>query len=114
MITLRTLLLTAALGCVVACAPGGNPTGEWRHGDEFEEQVTEGLPALTIVDIDPDAPTRRMRKMRPLADHIADGLGWQSSQVQVVIARTPHDVAAMMQAGDADLFIDSGSWCVHW
>lgn len=62
---------------------------------------------LTIGDIDPDTPINRIRKIRPLADHLAKELGWNKSNVKVRIARNIDELVTMLQKGEVDLFIDS-------
>lgn len=64
-------------------------------------------PYITIGDIEPDTPTDRMLKLRPLANHIAESMGWEPARVQVRIARSLPEITAMMKDGLVDLYIDS-------
>ncbi|MDA0978470.1 MAG: PhnD/SsuA/transferrin family substrate-binding protein, partial [Proteobacteria bacterium] len=61
----------------------------------------------TLIDVDPDTPTSRVSKIRPLADHIAKGLNWEPSRVRIFIARSIEAVADMMLNEQADLLVDS-------
>jgi len=71
---------------------------------ESREPVT---PYITIGDIEPDTPTDRMLKLRPLANHIAESMGWEPGRVQVRIARSLPEITAMMKDGLVDIYIDS-------
>lgn len=81
--------------------------GEWMSAGP-QRQAQEALePFMTIGDIEPDSPTDRMLKLRPIADHIAESMGWEPGRVQVRIARSVPEITAMMSDGLIDIYIDS-------
>lgn len=87
----------------VACAPpesapgGGSPSAVGLSGR-----------ILTLGDVDPDTPTERVRRMQPLADHLAAGLTEHGiSGGRVVIARNLREMAELMRDGKVDVYFDS-------
>jgi len=62
---------------------------------------------ITLGDIDPDTPTRRHQRIRPLADYIADKLNWDRSRVKVRIAQSIDEISIMLIEGRVDVFLDS-------
>lgn len=81
--------------------------GDWMSAGAQREAEEALEPFITIGDIEPDSPTDRMLKLRPLADHIANSMGWERGRVQVRIARSVPEITAMMNDGLIDIYIDS-------
>jgi len=80
----------------------------WKStGEATVRQSSPDKTTLTIGDIDPDIPINRIRKIRPLADHLAKELGWDKASVNIRIARNIDELVAMLRKGEVDLFIDS-------
>lgn len=104
------LLLATALCCLpwlTACQPGGGES-EWRtSGTPVDKVEDSGIVTITLGDIDPDTPTSRMLRIRPLADHLSAELGWERSRIKVVIARSIEEISVMMADGRVDIFMDS-------
>ena len=77
--------------------------------DDKKKSVTNQVngPSITLADIDPDSPSNRMLKLRPLADYIAQKLGWDNARVKIVIASSVDEISAMVKDGKVDLFLDS-------
>lgn len=104
----RTSTILLLVLTVIACTKPVSDR-EWQaKGDAVSSGAQAGLPTITISDIDPDTPTRRLRRLRPLADHIADKLGWDRSRVRVRIGRSIDEMILMFQQEEVDLFVDSG------
>lgn len=99
---LSLLLLVFAGGC-----DSRDEKSEWRAPTEAVEPDTHEGPTITIGDVDPDTPTSRVQKIRPLADYVAAELNWHPSRVQIMVARSLDDIAVMMKEGRVDLFVDS-------
>lgn len=94
--------LTVLYGC-----DGSVTVGEWQSPDGLRASAQEIQPYITIGDIEPDTPTDRAHKLRPLANHIASAMGWQPQRVQTRIARSVPEITAMMRNGLVDIYIDS-------
>lgn len=100
------LLALICLAILCGCDVSG-PRGDWMSAGGSSESRETVTPFMTIGDIEPDTPTDRMLKLRPLADHIALAMGWEPGRVQVRIARSVPEITAMMKDGLVDLYIDS-------
>lgn len=62
---------------------------------------------LTLGDIDPDTPTRRIQNIRPLANVLARRLGWPEHRVQIRVAQSIDQMANMLKDGRVDIYLDS-------
>jgi phosphonate transport system substrate-binding protein len=82
---------------------------DWRTtGDVVTEVEQTEDSVLTIGDIDPDTPVHRMNQIRPLANYLARGLGWEDTfRVRIRIARSVDEMASMIENGKVDIFMDS-------
>lgn len=97
--------MALALVMLAACdAP--SPTGWQTSGERIQHSEPEGI-TITIGDIEPDTPTSRHRRLRPLADHLARELGWAPERVKVRIARSLQEISTLMRRGEVDLYVDS-------
>ncbi len=104
---LRTLFVVA--GLLLAGCGETDSSGDWQSsGDTPPPMIAADKTTITISDIDPDTPTRRLQILRPLADYIADGLGWDRSRVRVRIGRSIDEMIFMFKNYEADLYLDSG------
>ncbi len=109
MINKGCFLLAAfcALALITGCERSTTEK-EWRtSGEKVQREADGDITTVTLGDIDPDTPTSRMRRIRPLADHLADELGWDRSRVKVLIARSIEEISDMMADGRVDVFMDS-------
>jgi phosphonate transport system substrate-binding protein len=63
---------------------------------------------LTVGDIDPDTPTRRIRLLQPLADHVAHRLASRGVVAgRVRIATDIEEMATLLRNGAVDYYVDS-------
>ncbi|MBL4681714.1 MAG: phosphate/phosphite/phosphonate ABC transporter substrate-binding protein [Pseudomonadales bacterium] len=94
---------------LLLAACGGEQKNEpWQSsGTERKQNFSSGETTITLSDVDPDTPTDRMHKIRPLANFIAAGLGWDSSRVKVRIARSVEEISVLLEDGRVDIFVDS-------
>jgi phosphonate transport system substrate-binding protein len=96
-----------ALFAVSSC-DNQSAESEWKSTGDAKERVSNlALTTFTIGDIDPDTPINRIRKIRPLADHLASELGWESPRVKIRIARSIDEIMTMLKESEVDLYIDS-------
>ncbi len=106
----RTTLQCLCFALVLIIAGCDNPSKDTAWKSSGEVTLHEQAPpetTLTIGDIDPDTPINRIRKIRPLADHLAKELGWDKTNVKIRIARNIDELVTLLQKGEVDLFIDS-------
>ena len=102
------LIVVFLFGFQLAGCERSNEEPQWRNKTEpVPSHDQSDLLTLTLGDIDPDTPTNRLRKIRPLADHIAGSLEWDTSRVKVRIARSIEEMSTMLKDGRVDMFIDS-------
>jgi len=82
---------------------------DWRTTQIQAAISTQGNGSiLTIGDIDPVTPVHRMNQIRPLANYLARGLGWDDTyRVRIRIARSVDEMALMVRNGEVDIFMDS-------
>ncbi|MDA0272853.1 MAG: phosphate/phosphite/phosphonate ABC transporter substrate-binding protein [Proteobacteria bacterium] len=104
--TFRGLCFTLLI-IISGCDDLSRDTPWQSTGEATLRQSSPDKTTLTIGDIDPDTPINRIRKIRPLADHLAKELGWDKASVNIRIARNIDELVAMLRKGDVDLFIDS-------
>ena len=63
---------------------------------------------ITLGDVDPEKPAKKIRRFQPLADHLAENLReFGIEQGQVVIARDIPEMARFLQEGKVDVYFDS-------
>jgi phosphonate transport system substrate-binding protein len=100
--------LSFALLIIISGCDDPSKDTSWKStGEATQRESTAFEATLTIGDIDPDTPINRIRKIRPLADHLAKELGWDKANVKVRIARNIDELVTMLRKGEVDLFIDS-------
>ena len=98
---LPAVLLVALLG---ACSSDPTPT------PHQPQPTTTPLPeqVITIGDIDPDEPTKKIKRFQPLADYLAEHLKDHGITTgNVVIARDIEEMGAFLRDGKVDLYFDS-------
>lgn len=86
---------------------------------QAQESLSDTLPApsgeipssnqvITIGDIDPDSPRKKIERLTPLAVYLADHLQeFGITEGKVVIARDIQEMAKLLETGAVDLYIDS-------
>ena len=63
---------------------------------------------ITIGDIDPEEPAKKIKRFAPLADYLAKGLGELGIRDgRVVIARDIEEMARFLSDGTVDIYMDS-------
>ena len=63
---------------------------------------------ITIGDIDPDDPAKKLKRFQPLADYLANHLeSFGIHEGQVVIARNIEEMAQFVLDGTVDIYFDS-------
>lgn len=90
------------------CAPESDPvvTTSAEVGDGLLGR--EAGARFTLGDIDPIEPARRVRRLQPLADHLAERLGGSGYATgHVKVARDIGEMASLLERGEVDLFLDS-------
>ena len=105
---LRQLAITAILSMMLfttlgACGDneGVTPTSPGTPALSFDQ-------AITLGDLDPDNPTKKIRRFQPLADYLAERLGeFGIEKGNVVIARDFDDMAGFLKDGTVDFYFDS-------
>ena len=108
MIKTRAFSVGLLLAVWLAGCGGGERQADWQTtGRPIAPGETSDEVTITIGDVDPDTPTNRMLRIRPLADYISRELGLPARNVRVEIARSLDEVAAMMLDGRVDVFMDS-------
>ena len=99
-VALTGLFLWLAMGCGPAST---SPMPTPRPSPSLE---TEQL--ITLGDIDPDEPTKKIKRFAPLADYLAEQL--KESGIaggRVVIARDINEMATFLKEGTLDVYFDS-------
>ncbi len=101
------ILLTAAFCLLLGCEQQ-NQEQEWRSNTAAEAPASAVVETtITIGDIDPDTPTARMQRIRPLADAMANYMGRDPSAVKIRIARSIDEISQLIMSGEVDLYVDS-------
>ena len=63
---------------------------------------------ITVGDIDPDEPAKKIKRFQPLADYLADRISDYGIETgQVVIARDIEEMAGFLRDGRIDIYFDS-------
>ena len=63
---------------------------------------------ITIGDIEPDEPTKKIKRFQPLADYLAEHLkAYGIEGGQVVLARTIEEMGGFLGDGTVDIYFDS-------
>ena len=63
---------------------------------------------ITLGDIDPDEPAKKINRFQPLADYLARNLGESGIQIgRVVIARDIEEMGQLLRDGSVDVYFDS-------
>ena len=63
---------------------------------------------ITLGDVDPDDPTKKIKRFQPLAEYLAENLRDHGIVAgNVVIARDIEEMAAFLREGTVDLYFDS-------
>jgi len=100
----RLGLVALGIAFAFACTESRDPTREKVDGLEL---VSTGR-AITIGDIDPSEPAKRIRRLQPLADLLGRQLGEHGiERGSVVVARSINEMAELLRSGEVDLLFDS-------
>ena len=93
------------LSLLVACAGRANPTPTVAPVPAATASPGQ---VISLGDIDPDEPIKKLRRFQPLADYLADRLKPLGIQdVRVVIARDIEEMARFLAEGTVDVYFDS-------
>lgn len=69
---------------------------------------TEKPRTITLGNIDPDEPSRKIKEFQPLADYLAQQLkGFGIKEGRVVIARDIAEMAHLIRNGNVDIYFDA-------
>ena len=72
------------------------------------EDIPSANQVITIGDIDPDSPKKKIERFTPLANYLADQLQeFGITEGRVVIARNVEEMAMLLEKGDVDVYMDS-------
>jgi phosphonate transport system substrate-binding protein len=72
------------------------------------EEIPSANQVITIGDIDPDSPKKKIERFTPLADYLANHLQeFGITEGRVVIARDVEEMAKLLENGDVDVYMDS-------
>lgn len=102
-------LAAAALGTVVlSLATGCSPEPQASSGTADRALRLATGPAITIGDIEPIEPAKRIRRLQPLGDLLGSRLSAHGiERGRVVVARTIEEMAGLLARGEVDLYCDS-------
>ena len=93
-------LFVAACGATAA-APTATPTAS-------ASPTPEALKMITLGDIEPEEPAKKVARFKPLADYLADNLAEFGMQAgEVLIARDVEEMAGFLRDGKVDIYFDS-------
>ncbi len=99
------IFLTLLALALIAC---NSPQG---GADLLPSPPIAPLPAnavITIGDIDPDSPAKKIDRFSPLADYLAEELRqFGVREGRVVIAKDIAQMAQFMEEGTVDIYLDS-------
>jgi len=63
---------------------------------------------IVLGNVDPDEPAKKIKRFRPLAEHLAGNLGeFGIIDGQVVVARSIEEMASFLNTGAVDIYFDS-------
>ena len=97
-VCLLAVMVTAVCG-PTAPAPTSTPT---------EVAITAASQIITLGDIDPDEPTKKVKRFRPLADYLADNLKeFGITEGSVLIAGDIEQMASYFKNAKVDVYFDS-------
>ena len=99
-VSIVVLMALPAVACgSEAAAPAATPT------PSPEPSVSR---TITVGDIEPDEPVKKITRFQPLADYLADNLGHLGvREGKVVIARDIEEMGRFMREGIVDIYMDS-------
>ena len=64
--------------------------------------------AITLGDVEPEEPTKKLKRFQPLADYLADNLQEYGVEVGIVVlARDIEEMAGFLKDGTVDVYFDS-------
>ena len=107
---------TAIIPTVIMLAFGCQPNPESIPAEPVEGQAvslrlqadTTAAQTITLGDIDPDDPIKKVDRFLPLAEYLGANLGeFGITRGDVVIARDTDEMAQMIQEGIVDIYFDS-------
>ena len=93
---------------LVACSPSAAATTSAAGQSANPRPTDEEVRYITLGDIDPDDPIKKIERFQPLADYLAERLGdFGITGGRVVIARDIEEMAGFLQDGTVDIYFDS-------
>jgi phosphonate transport system substrate-binding protein len=88
---------------LVGCGPTSPPLTAPPRPPQTEKSHT-----ITLGDIDPDEPAKKLKEFQPLADYLAQHLQeFGIREGRVVIARNFEDMTRLLKDGTVDIYFDS-------
>lgn len=89
-----------AIGCGISAAP--------LPATPEALPPAEPVQAITLGDIDPSEPVKKIKRFRPLADYLASHLKeFDIGEGNVVIARDMEEMGRFLRDGTLDIYFDS-------
>ena len=109
---LAGLLMIAFAMVLATCEPGEDRTVKASARPVEQPQQPEPAPTaaqtITIGDIEPDEPTKKIKRFTPLADYLVANLSeFGVTQGDVALAQDIEDMGRMIREGIVDVYIDS-------
>ena len=96
------MVLFAIAACQTGPADPTNTAAPPLLNTLSEDQV------ITLGDIDPDEPAKKIKRFQPLADFLADRLlDYGIERGRVVVARDIEEMAGFLKDGRVDVYFDS-------
>ncbi len=110
----QQLLLLGCLGVLLVIPVLMSVACQAQVHDNLPDTLpeSEGIPSanqvITIGDIDPDFPKKKIERFTPLADYLANHLQeFGITEGRVIIARNIEEMTYLLKSGDVDVYIDS-------
>ena len=102
---LLTIALVALALASAACQANGDAT---PTNTPLSPQPLSADQIITLGDVDPDEPIKKINRFQPLADYLASHLKDQGIlKGQVVIASNIEEIGQLLKDGTVDIYFDS-------
>ncbi len=100
-------VLATASGCGSPSSPSVSPTALVEDAPAAQP-VEEIAVSITIGDIDPDEPAKKIKRFTPLAKYLAENLAaFGIEKGSVVVARDIEEMATFLKDRKVDVYMDS-------